>query len=47
MELSGKRATALVEIVYEDLELLYPLYCSREAGAALHLQVRIYSAQDL
>jgi protease I len=33
MELSGKRVAILAEDVYEDLELLYPLYRLREAGA--------------
>jgi protease I len=33
MELSGKRVAILAEDIYEDLELLYPLYRLREAGA--------------
>jgi protease I len=33
MELSGKRIAILAEDTYEDLELLYPLYRLREAGA--------------
>lgn len=33
MELTGKRVAILAENVYEDLELLYPLYRMREAGA--------------
>ncbi|HLJ68247.1 MAG TPA: type 1 glutamine amidotransferase domain-containing protein [Chloroflexota bacterium] len=33
MELSGTRIAILAEDVYEDLELLYPLYRMREAGA--------------
>lgn len=33
MELTGKRVAILAEDMYEDLELLYPLYRLREAGA--------------
>jgi protease I len=33
MELSGKSIAILAEDMYEDLELLYPLYRLREAGA--------------
>ncbi|GAC1469565.1 MAG: type 1 glutamine amidotransferase domain-containing protein [Chloroflexota bacterium] len=33
MELTGRRVAILAEDVYEDLELLYPLYRLREAGA--------------
>jgi protease I len=33
MELSGRRIAILAEDTYEDLELLYPLYRMREAGA--------------
>ena len=33
MELSGKRVAILAENQYEDLELWYPLYRLREAGA--------------
>lgn len=33
MELSGKRVVVLAETQYEDLELWYPVYRLREAGA--------------
>ena len=33
MELTGRRVAILAEDIYEDLELLYPLYRLREAGA--------------
>jgi protease I len=33
MELTGKRVAMLVENLYEDLELWYPLLRLREAGA--------------
>jgi protease I len=33
MELSGRRLAVLAEDIYEDLELLYPLFRMREAGA--------------
>lgn len=33
MELTGKRIAILAEDMYEDLELQYPLYRMREAGA--------------
>ena len=37
MELSGKQAVILAEEYYEDLELWYPYYRLKEAGA----QVRV------
>lgn len=33
MELNGRRVAVLAEDIYEDLELLYPLYRLQEAGA--------------
>src|SRR5947209_19254744 len=33
MELDGRRVAVLAEDMYEDLELLYPLYRLQEAGA--------------
>jgi protease I len=36
-ELSGKKVAILVEKLYEDLELWYPLYRLREAGAEVHV----------
>lgn len=33
MSLEGKTAAVLVEDIYEDLELWYPVYRLREAGA--------------
>jgi protease I len=37
MDLSGKRVAVLVEQKYEELELWYPTYRLREAGAAVEL----------
>lgn len=37
MELSGRRAAVLVENLYQELELWYPVYRLREAGATVHL----------
>ncbi|HTL69965.1 MAG TPA: type 1 glutamine amidotransferase domain-containing protein [Candidatus Eisenbacteria bacterium] len=37
MELSGKKVAVLVENLYEDLELWYPVYRLREAGADVKL----------
>jgi protease I len=37
MELSGKRAAILVEQVYQEMELWYPLYRLREAGCKVTL----------
>lgn len=37
MNLSGKRVAVLVEQKYEELELWYPTYRLREAGAAVEL----------
>jgi len=37
MELDGTRVAILAEDLYEDLELLYPLYRLREAGAEVTL----------
>jgi protease I len=37
MELQGKRAAILVEKLYEDLELWYPVYRLREAGCEVVL----------
>jgi len=37
MELQGKRVAILVEILYEDQELWYPLYRMREAGAEVRV----------
>lgn len=48
MELSGKRVAVLAEDMYEDLELLYPLYRLREAGAEVTVvgpQARTYASK--
>ena len=37
MELSGKRAAILVEQVYQEMEVWYPLYRLREAGCKVTL----------
>jgi protease I len=36
-ELMGRKAAILAEKLYEDLELWYPLYRLREAGAEVHV----------
>jgi protease I len=48
MELQGKRVAILAEDVYEDLELLYPLYRLREAGAEVTIvapEMRTYTSK--
>jgi protease I len=48
MELSGKRVAILAEDTYEDLELLYPLYRLREAGAEVTVvgpEVKTYTSK--
>jgi protease I len=48
MELSGKRVALLAEDIYEDLELLYPLYRLREAGAEVTVvapEVKTYQSK--
>ena len=48
MELSGKRVAILAEDTYEDLELLYPLYRLREAGAEVTVvgpQAKTYTSK--
>jgi protease I len=48
MELSGRRIAILAEDIYEDLELLYPLYRMREAGAEVIVvgpQARTYTSK--
>ncbi|MCA1742451.1 MAG: type 1 glutamine amidotransferase domain-containing protein [Desulfonatronovibrio sp.] len=37
MELKGKKAIVLVEQMYNDYELIYPLYRLKEAGAETHV----------
>jgi len=37
MELNGKRVAVLVENLYEDLELWYPVLRFREAGAEVSI----------
>ena len=37
MELAGKRVAVLAEEIYEDLELWYPYYRLKEAGATVHI----------
>jgi len=39
MELKGKHVAVLAEDLYEDLELWYPVYRSREAGAKVTIVV--------
>ena len=48
MELSGRRVALLAEDIYEDLELLYPLYRLREAGAEVTVvgpQAKTYTSK--
>ena len=48
MELSGKHVAVLAEDIYEDLELLYPLFRLREAGAELTVvgpQAKTYTSK--
>lgn len=48
MELSGRRIAVLAEDIYEDLELLYPLYRLREAGAEVTVvgpQAKTYTSK--
>src|SRR5436305_7550152 len=48
MELTGKRVAVLAEDIYEDLELLYPLYRLREAGAEVTVvgpEVKTYTSK--
>lgn len=37
MELTGKKAIVMAEQMYNDYELIYPLYRLREAGAETHV----------
>jgi protease I len=48
MELTGRRVAILAEDLYEDLELLYPLYRLREAGADVTVvgpEVKTYTSK--
>lgn len=48
MELTGQRVAILAEDMYEDLELLYPLYRLREAGAEVTVvgpEARAYTSK--
>jgi protease I len=48
VELAGKKVAILAEDVYEDLELLYPLYRLREAGAEVTVvgpQAKTYTSK--
>lgn len=48
MELTGRRVAILAEDIYEDLELLYPLYRLREAGAEVTIvapEVKTYTSK--
>jgi protease I len=47
-DLTGKRVAILIENVYEDMELLYPYYRLKEAGASVQLvgpEVQKYSGK--